>query len=74
MWAAADAAQYECDVPAIAFRPTLMFQTRTFSFTFRNIGATVLPFRWALLADETPDTSGLYQANPPNEASQPSTL
>ncbi|KAK9843529.1 hypothetical protein WJX81_007498, partial [Elliptochloris bilobata] len=48
VWAAADAARYECAGGAIAFRPTLMFQSRSFAFTLRNAGATHLPFRWAV--------------------------
>ncbi len=35
-----------------------MFQTRTFSFTLRNAGATCLPFSWTV----TEASSGLYQA------------
>ena len=61
VWAAADAAWYECDCGAIAFRPTLMFQTRLFAFMLRNAGATRMPFRWAVLCGEELDTSGLYQ-------------
>ena len=62
VWAAADAARYECKCGAIAFRPTLMFQTRTFTFALRNAGFTRMPFRWAVLCGEELDTSGLYKA------------
>jgi hypothetical protein len=64
VWAAADAARYECDTGPIAFRPTLMFQTRTTSFTLRNAGATCLPFSWTVVeaTSGTADSSGLYQA------------
>ena len=61
VWAAADAARYECDLGAIAFRPTLMFQTRTFAFALRNAGGTRLPFQWAVLCGKDIDTSGLYR-------------
>lgn len=62
MWAAADAAQYECELSPIAFRPTLMFQTRSFAFTLRNGGLTRMPFSWAVVAGDVQDTSGLFQA------------
>ncbi len=41
-----------------------MFQTRTFSFTLRNAGATCLPFSWTVTeaSSGTADSSGLYQA------------
>lgn len=45
--AVADNARYECEAGPIAFRPTMMFQTRSYSFTLANKGLGRLPFRWA---------------------------
>jgi hydrocephalus-inducing protein len=44
----ADTIQYECATNQIAFRPTMMFQTRSYKFTVSNPGKTTLSYDWAL--------------------------
>eukprot|EP00878_Enallax_costatus_P044949 GHUV01053758.1.p1 GENE.GHUV01053758.1~~GHUV01053758.1.p1 ORF type:complete len:488 (+),score=164.53 GHUV01053758.1:1059-2522(+) len=80
--AAADTPKYECSAPspAIVFRPTMMFQTRTFTFNLTNNALTALDYKWQILSmQEEPDESGLYQIAPdaghiPGGASQQFTL
>lgn len=58
--AVADAPRVECSAPApaIAFKPTMMFQTRSFAFSLTNPALTTLSYRWQLLhTDGSPDTS-----------------
>jgi hydrocephalus-inducing protein len=43
--AVADNAKYECEAGPIAFRPTMMFQTRSYSFVLANKGLGRMPFR-----------------------------
>jgi hypothetical protein len=57
---ACDNARYECDAPPrLAFRPTMMFQARTFALRVTNTGLTRLDYAWRV---ETPrgdaDASG----------------
>lgn len=60
--AASDDARYECDVSPVNFRPTMMFQTRAFSFPLKNTGGAHLDFKWSVQTlDGQPDTSGLYK-------------
>lgn len=45
----------ECTTTAVAFRPTMMFQTRTFSFPLKNTGGVSLRYAWAMgAAEDTP--------------------
>eukprot|EP00798_Chlamydomonas_sp_ICE-L_P006741 gene6741-3411_t len=61
IFATADNAKYECDVSPVMFRPTMMFQTRSFSFSLKNTCTSRLDYRFIVyFADgETIDTSGL---------------
>jgi hypothetical protein len=57
--AVADSGKYECSTAPIRFRPTMMFQTRSFSFPLHNKGLGALPFSWSVLhRDGTPDETG----------------
>lgn len=57
--AVADSGKYECSTAPIRFRPTMMFQTRSFNFPLHNKGLGALPFSWTVLhRDGTPDESG----------------
>ncbi|GMH35419.1 hypothetical protein BSKO_03287 [Bryopsis sp. KO-2023] len=65
IFAVADEILYECDSAPINFRPTMMFQSRSFPFTFTNPSTAKMNFRWAFTnMDGTPDTSGLYTVSP----------
>ncbi|KAK9824158.1 hypothetical protein WJX72_008157 [[Myrmecia] bisecta] len=65
VFAVADDARFECDAGGITFKPTMMFQTRAFTFPLKNSGLGHLDFKWTLLLpDGTPDTSGLYKVSP----------
>ena len=48
VYAVADNAKYECEASSrpIVFRPTMMFQTRTFSFPLKNTSKAQLSFAW----------------------------
>lgn len=48
VFAVADNARYECSVSAITFRPTMMYQARSFSFTLKNTSTAKLEFAWAV--------------------------
>lgn len=61
--ATADTPRYECSAPspAIVFRPTMMFQTRSFTFTLTNSALTALDYSWQILGVQgEPDTTGQH--------------
>lgn len=61
--AVTDDAKIECELSPIAFRPTVMFQTRGFTFPLKNTSMARLNFKWAvLMSDGQPDPTSLYQA------------
>eukprot|EP00775_Hariotina_reticulata_P008964 gene8964-9139_t len=65
--AVADTPGYECDAPspAIQFKPTMMFQGRSFTFNLSNPALTALEYRWKVLDKQgNPDTTGLYELSP----------
>lgn len=45
----ADYVRYECEASAVTFRPTMMFQARSYSFPVKNPGTTELRVSWKLL-------------------------
>jgi hypothetical protein len=49
--ATADSPRYECSAPspAIVFRPTMMFQTCSFTFSMTNSALTALKYCWMVL-------------------------
>lgn len=47
--AVADNAKYNCPAAPILFRPTMMFQTRCFSFPLGNTGLAALHYNWRVL-------------------------
>lgn len=51
VYATADSPRYECSAPApaIVFRPTMMFQTRSFTFSITNSALTALKYQWMVL-------------------------
>jgi hypothetical protein len=63
VYATADSPRYECSAPspAIVFRPTMMFQTRSFTFNITNSALTALKYRWVVLDKHGhPDESGRW--------------
>lgn len=67
VFATADNVQYECDLSAITFRPTMMFQTRSFPFTLKNPSTAKMRFQFSFeKPDDTLDASGLYTISPEN--------
>ena len=60
-----DDAKFECELSPIAFRPTVMFQTRAFTFPLKNTSMARLNYKWAvLMSDGQPDPTSLYQVRP----------
>jgi hydrocephalus-inducing protein len=51
VFATADSPRYECSAPApaIVFWPTMMFQTRSFTFSITNSALTALKYRWMVV-------------------------
>ncbi|WIA13448.1 hypothetical protein OEZ85_007028 [Tetradesmus obliquus] len=67
VYATADSPRYECSAPApaIVFRPTMMFQTRSFTFSITNSALTALKYQWMVLDKHgNLDKSGLYTLTP----------
>lgn len=65
VFATADNIQYECDLSAITFRPTMMFQTRSFPFTLKNLSTVKMGFQFSFKnLDDTLDASDLYTISP----------
>ena len=57
--AACDNGKYDCPTPPILFRPTMMFQIRSFTFPLVNKSLTHLEYYWEVLyLDGSPDNSG----------------
>jgi hydrocephalus-inducing protein len=60
-----DNAKYKCDLAPLLFRPTMMFQTRTFTFPLENTGLCAMDFSWRVeLPDGSADNSGLFVVTP----------
>ena len=56
-----DDAHVDCDSGPINFKPTVMFQTRVFTFSLKNTGLGNVNYKWAVQTlDGTSDTSGMY--------------
>lgn len=56
-----DDAHVECDAGPINFKPTVMFQTRVFSFGLKNTGLGNINYKWAVQTPNgAPDMSGMY--------------
>lgn len=68
VFAVADNARYECGAPAagILFKPTMMFQTRAFSFPLTNTSTARLDYRFQVMTVDGAgiDASGLYTVTP----------
>lgn len=63
--AAADLSRYQSETAPIAFKPTMMFQTRTFAFPLKNLGDARMPFAFEVQhLDGTPDIDGFYSVEP----------
>eukprot|EP01018_Ginkgo_biloba_P036849 Gb_10291 [translate_table: standard] len=63
--AIADDARYECDTKMINFKSTMMFQTRRFTFSLRNLSRASMEFLWLIqMPDENIDMSDFYQVSP----------
>jgi len=59
--AAADTPGYGCDapLPAIQFKPTMMFQARSFTFNLSNPALIALDYCWRVLDKQgNQDTTG----------------
>jgi hydrocephalus-inducing protein len=65
LFAVADMAKPECDDSAINFRPTMMFQTRAFTFPLRNTSTAQMDFKWAVCTlDGEPEADSIYEVRP----------
>lgn len=63
-----DSSRYECDCNGIHFKTTMMFQTRTHSFTVKNLSITSLPLRWKIVKhDSHPGENEIYFVDSPSE-------
>ena len=49
---AVDNSRYECETKAILFRPTMMFQSRSYSFELKNIASANMEFEWQVVFDD----------------------
>lgn len=59
-----DDAHIECDAGPINFKPTVMFQTRVFTFGVKNTGLGSVNYKWAVQTrDGNPDASGMYSVS-----------
>ena len=62
---AVDNSRYECETKAILFRPTMMFQSRSYSFELKNIASANMEFEWQVVFDDgTVDEDGPYVISP----------
>ena len=73
VFSVADNAKYECDLKPILFRPTMMFQTRTFSFPLKNSSSSRLDYKFYVTSPDgqSADASGLYSVSPEGGAVDP---
>ncbi len=57
----------------IAFKPTMMFQTRAFTFPLSNTSTAALSYKFTVLAADggAPDVSGLYSVTPEGGTVEP---
>ena len=56
-----DDARVDCEASPITFKPTVMFQTRLFTFPLKNSGLGKVDYKWAVQTmDGKPDHSGIY--------------
>lgn len=63
VFAVADNNRYECSVQTATFRPTMMYQARTFNFQLKNTGTAKMDFDWSFRnADGSPLEA--YQITP----------
>ena len=73
VFAIADNPRYECDSKPILFRPTMMFQTRSFSFPLKNSSGAKMDFRFSVTSPDgaAMDSSGLYSVSPEGGVIEP---
>ena len=66
VFAIADNPRYECDDKPILFRPTMMYQTRSFSFPLKNTSSAKMDFRFSVASPDGSrmDATGLYTVSP----------
>lgn len=58
-------AKPELDLSAINFRPTMMFQTRAFTFPLTNTSTAQMDYKWAVCGlDGEPDVDSIYEVRP----------
>ncbi|KXZ49496.1 hypothetical protein GPECTOR_21g722 [Gonium pectorale] len=64
--ATADNARYSCETGPIVFKPTMMFQTRAYTFPLTNASSARMDYKFVVaLADgSTADESNLYSVSP----------
>lgn len=59
VFAVADNARYEASVSSVTFRPTMMFQARSFGFSLKNTSTAKMELAWSLhQPDGTPVVEG----------------
>lgn len=47
-----DYVKYECPVKSVAFKDTLMYQTRVYTFPLKNVGNTYLEYCWSIWKED----------------------
>ena len=63
-----DTARYECECQGIHFKATMMYQSRTHTFTIKNLSTAVLPLRWRILKEDgNPGDHEIYHVDSPTE-------
>ncbi|KAI9203105.1 uncharacterized protein BJ171DRAFT_600257 [Polychytrium aggregatum] len=60
----ADYCEYECDINAINFKSTLMFQTRVYRFSVKNTGKVVLKYTFGFYTDSGQPVDQAYDDCP----------
>ncbi len=73
VFAVADNPRFECDAKPILFRPTMMFQTRSYSFPLKNTSTAKMDFKFFVATADgaARDGSGLYSVTPEGGVIEP---
>lgn len=62
-----DSARYECECQGIHFKTTMMYQSRTHTFTIKNLSTAILPLRWQILKEDgNPGEHEIYHIDSPS--------
>ena len=64
VFAVADNAKPECDTGPINFKPTMMFQSRVYSFALKNTSTAAMPYTWRVTGGPAGDIDNPYTVSP----------